>query len=87
MNYRFKKIGQKTMLLLLSIGMGAILSAQDLHFPDSPSWAYTGKMKKISLFNGTDLNQWKVVGLGNGRSRMDLWSAQRAKRILTGAIW
>jgi hypothetical protein len=64
MNHRFQKIGQKTMLLLFLIGMGAILSAQDLHYPGSPSWAYTGKMKKISLFNGTDLNQWKVVGFG-----------------------
>lgn len=64
MNHRFQKIGQKTMVLLFLISMAAVLNAQDLHFPDSPSWAHSGKMRKVSLFNGTDLSQWKVVGFG-----------------------
>lgn len=64
MNHTFQKLVQKTMPLLFLIGMAAIVNGQDLYFPDSPSWANSGKMKKISLFNGTNLNQWKVVGFG-----------------------
>jgi len=64
MNHTFQKTDHKTMFLLFFIGMVTVMNGQDLHFPDNPSWAHSGKMKKISLFNGTDLNQWKVVGFG-----------------------